>query len=255
MQLAGHTILITGAASGLGAACAKRFHAQGATVVLADRDRDRGEELARQLGERAAFSDTDVTSAESVQAAVDAAARFGPLRGVVHCAGILAGARVVGREGPHDLELFARVVNVNLVGTFNVVRLAAAAMCANEPVGEDGERGVIINTSSVAAFEGQVGQAAYAASKGGVASMTLPLARELAKFGVRVAAIAPGVFDTAMMEGAAAETRDSLLRQVPFPPRFGKPDEFAALAQHIFENPMLNGAVLRLDAAVRMAAK
>jgi NAD(P)-dependent dehydrogenase (short-subunit alcohol dehydrogenase family) len=222
---------------------------------LADLNESAGGELADRLGPRAEFVRTDVTSAADVQAAVDAASRFGPLRGVVNCAGILAAARVVGRDGPHELELFARVVNINLVGTFNVIRLAAAAMSQNEPLVEDGERGVIVSTASVAAFEGQIGQAAYAASKGGVASMTLPVARELAKFGIRVMAIAPGIFDTAMMQAAPGAVRDSLAGQVPFPPRFGKPEEFAALAQHIFENPMLNGAVLRLDGAVRMAAK
>jgi NAD(P)-dependent dehydrogenase (short-subunit alcohol dehydrogenase family) len=255
VKLADQTFLITGAASGLGAACASRFHAAGAKVVLADLNQQAGDELAAKLGPRAVFVPTDVTSADSVQTALAAASQFGPLRGVVNCAGILAASRVVGRDGPHDLELFARVMNVNLVGTFNVIRLAAAAMSQNEPLSDDGERGVIVNTSSVAAFEGQIGQAAYSASKGGVASMTLPLARELAKLGIRVMAIAPGIFDTAMMEAAPAAVRESLAGQVPFPPRLGKPEEFAALAQHIVENPMLNGAVLRLDGAVRMAAK
>jgi NAD(P)-dependent dehydrogenase (short-subunit alcohol dehydrogenase family) len=255
MQLPDQTFVITGAASGLGAACANRFHAAGANVVLADLNQAAGEELASRLGSRAAFVRTDVTSPADVQAALEAAARFGPLRGVVSCAGILGASRVVGRDGPHDLELFARVVNVNLVGTFNVIRLSAAAMSQNDLVGEDGERGVIINTASVAAFEGQIGQAAYSASKGGVASMTLPIARELAKFGIRVVAIAPGIFDTAMMEAAPETVRQSLAAQASFPPRFGKPEEFAALAQHIVENPMLNGAILRLDGAVRMAAK
>ncbi|MBW3597157.1 MAG: SDR family NAD(P)-dependent oxidoreductase [Planctomycetes bacterium] len=255
MQLAGHSFLVTGGASGLGAACAVRFHAAGASVIAADRDAAKGEAIASQLGERAAFVETDVTDPDSVQAAIDAASRLGPLRGVVNCAGILDGARIVGREGPHDLEMFARVVNVNLVGTFNVLRLAAAAMAALPPVGDDGERGVIINTASVAAFEGQIGQAAYAASKGGVASMTLPAARELAKLGIRVVAIAPGIFETAMMQAALESVRESLAGQTVFPPRFGDPREFAALAQHVIENPMLNGAVLRLDGAVRMAAR
>ena len=255
MKLADHTFLITGAASGLGAACAAHFHETGASLILADRDRGKGEALAGRLGPRAIFVETDVTSAESVQAAVEKAARFGPLRGVVSCAGILEGARIVGRDGPHDLAMFARVVNVNLVGTFNVLRLSAAAMTGNEPLGEDGERGVIINTASVAAYEGQIGQAAYAASKGGVASLTLPAARELAKFGIRVVAIAPGVFGTAMMDAAADPVRESLEKQTVFPPRFGKPEEFAVFAQHIIENPMLSGATLRLDGAVRMAAR
>jgi NAD(P)-dependent dehydrogenase (short-subunit alcohol dehydrogenase family) len=255
LQLKDHTFLITGAASGLGAACANRFHAAGAKIVLADLNQTAGEELVGKLGVRAAFVRTDVTSAADVQAALAALSQFGPLRGVMNCAGILGASRVVGRDGPHDLELFARVINVNLVGTFNVIRLAAAAMSQNEPLGEDNERGVIINTASVAAFEGQIGQAAYSASKGGVASLTLPIARELARFGIRVVAIAPGIFDTAMMAGAPDAVRESLAAQASFPPRFGKPEEFAALAQHIVENPMLNGAILRLDGAVRMADK
>jgi NAD(P)-dependent dehydrogenase (short-subunit alcohol dehydrogenase family) len=256
MQLANHVFVITGGASGLGAATARRFVEQGANVVLADLNAAAGGELAAELGsERALFQLTDVTSAESGQAAVAAAQRhFGGLHGLVNCAGILGGSRVAGRDGPHDLALFEKVIRVNLVGTFNMLRLAAAAMTANAASAE-GERGVIINTASVAAFEGQIGQAAYSASKGGVASMTLPIARELARFGIRVVAIAPGIFETAMMEAAPDAVRQSLESQAVFPPRLGRAGEYAQFAQQIVENPMLNGCVLRLDGAVRMAAK
>jgi NAD(P)-dependent dehydrogenase (short-subunit alcohol dehydrogenase family) len=255
MQPAQRTFLITGGASGLGAGCARRLAAAGANVVIADLNAAAGEALANELGQRAAFVATDVTSPESAQAALNAAwQRFGSLHGVVNCAGILGASRIVGRDGPHDLALFQKVIQVNLVGTFNMLRLAAAAMSKNEPNAE-GERGVIINTSSVAAFEGQIGQAAYSASKGGVAALTLPAARELSRFGVRVVAIAPGIFDTAMMAAAPDAVRQSLAEQAAFPPRFGRPDEFAQLVQQVIENPMLNGTVIRLDGAVRMAAK
>jgi NAD(P)-dependent dehydrogenase (short-subunit alcohol dehydrogenase family) len=195
-----------------------------------------------------------VTLPGSVQAALAAAQQLGTLRGVVNCAGILAAARVLGRDGPHDLEMFNRVIQVNLVGTFNVVRLAAAAMSTSAP-DADGERGVIINTASIAVWEGQIGQAAYSASKGGVASMTLPLSRDLARHGIRVAAIAPGIFDTQMMAAAPPPVLESLKQQAVFPTRLGRPDEYAAFAQHVLENTMVNGAVLRLDGAVRMGAK
>ena len=255
MQLAQHTFLITGGASGLGAATARRLAAAGASGVIADLNQAVGAALAAELGPKVAFVATDVTSPESAQAAVNLAVqRFGGLHSLVHCAGILGAARIVGRDGPHDLALFQKVLQVNLVGTFNMLRLAAAAMTQNEP-GADGERGVIVNTASVAAFEGQIGQAAYAASKGGVASLTLPAARELSRFGIRVVAIAPGIFDTAMMSAAPDTVRNSLAEQAAFPPRFGRPDEFAQLVQQIIENPMLNGCVLRLDGAVRMGAK
>lgn len=255
MQLAGHTFLITGGASGLGAACARRFAGQGANVVIADLNATAGEELARELGTNASFVTTDVTSPESAQAAVQTALdQFGALHGLVSCAGILGAARVVGKEGPHDLALFSRVIQVNLIGTFNMLRLAAAAMQRNEPTA-DGERGVIINTSSVAALEGQIGQAAYSASKGGVAALTLPVARELAKLGIRCVAIAPGVFETAMMQAAPAAVRESLAAQIPFPPRLGLPEEYAQFAQQIVENVMLNGSLLRLDGAIRMGSK
>jgi NAD(P)-dependent dehydrogenase (short-subunit alcohol dehydrogenase family) len=254
MQLADNTLIVTGAASGLGAGTARRLAAAGANVIIADLNQAAGEQLANELASKAGFISTDVTSETSAQAAIDAAIkRFGSLHGLVNCAGILGAARIVGKTGPHDLALFQKVIQVNLVGTFNMLRLAAAAMSKNEPNAE-GERGVIINTASVAAFEGQIGQAAYAASKGGVASLTLPAARELARFGIRVVAIAPGIFETAMMQAAPDSVRKSLADQAAFPPRFGRPDEFANLVQQIIENPMLNGCTIRLDGAVRMGA-
>lgn len=256
MDLATSSVMVTGGSSGLGAGCVRRFAAAGARVILADVNRTAGEALAGELGDNVTFAPTDVTSESAVNQALKLATAVAdrPLRGVVNCAGILAASRVVGREGPHDLELFRRVIEVNLIGTFNVLRLAAAAMTGNGP-NDDGERGVIVSTSSVAAFEGQLGQAAYSASKGGVASMMLPIARELGKQGIRVVAIAPGVFGTPMMEAMPDKVRESLEAQVPFPPRLGRPDEFAALVEHIFANAMLNGSTLRLDGAVRMAAR
>jgi NAD(P)-dependent dehydrogenase (short-subunit alcohol dehydrogenase family) len=254
MQPADHTILVTGAASGLGAGTARRLAAAGANIVVADLNSAAGEQLATELAPRAVFISTDVSSEASAQAAIDGAIdRFGALHGLVSCAGILGASRIVGKNGPHDLGLFQKVIQVNLVGTFNMLRLAAAAIAKNEPNAE-GERGVIINTASVAAFEGQIGQAAYAASKGGVASLTLPAARELARFGIRVVAIAPGIFDTAMMQAAPDAVRQSLAEQAVFPARFGRADEFAQLVQQIIENPMLNGCTIRLDGAVRMPA-
>ncbi len=255
MDLANCTFLVTGGASGLGAACARRFIDGGVNVVIADLNQAAGEALAASQGGRARFVAVDVTEPADVQNAIDAAHRhFGALHGVVHCAGVLHAERVVGKQGPHDLDAFRRVIEINLIGTFNVIRLAAAAMTANAP-NADGERGVIVTTASVSAFEGQIGQAAYAASKAGVAGLTLPIARELARFGIRIVAIAPGVFDTAMVGALNAEQQQSLAAQVPFPPRLGRADEFARLAQHIVENPMLNGAVIRLDGALRMSAK
>lgn len=239
----------------MGAGTARRLVGSGAKVLIADMNVAAGEALAAELSTSAAFIQTDVTDEASASATVRAAGeRFGALHGLVNCAGILGAARIVGREGPHDLASFKKVVEVNLVGTFNMLRLAAAAMAGNVPNG-DGERGVIINTASVAAFEGQIGQAAYAASKGGVASLTLPAARELARHGIRVVAIAPGIFDTAMMEAAPDSVRQSLAEQAVFPPRFGRAEEFARLVQQVIENPMLNGTTIRLDGAVRMAAK
>ena len=255
MQIAKHTFLVTGGASGLGAATARWLAAQQANVVIADVAASAGQALAAELGAAARFVLTDVTSPQSAQAAVDLAIReFGSLHGLVSCAGILGASRIVTREGPHDLELFQKVVQVNLVGTFNMLRLAAAAMSMNAP-NADAERGVIVNTASIAAFEGQIGQAAYAASKGGVVSLTLPAAREFSRLGIRVLAIAPGVFETAMMAAAPDAVRDSLAAQSVFPQRFGRGEEFARLVQQIIENPMLNGTVIRLDGAMRMQAK
>ena len=255
MRIAGNTFLVSGGSSGLGAACGRKLIESGGNVVLADLNAELGEALAAELGPRAKFRRTDVTDSASVQAAIDLALRtFGALHGAISCAGILGAARVVGKNGPHDLELFTRIVQVNLIGTFNLVRLAAEAMVAGEP-NEEGERGVLVTTASVAAFDGQIGQAAYSASKGGVASMTLPIARELAKFGIRIVAIAPGVFETPMVGALNDEAQASLASQVPFPPRLGRPSEYAALAQHIIENPMLNGTTVRLDGALRMAGK
>jgi NAD(P)-dependent dehydrogenase (short-subunit alcohol dehydrogenase family) len=246
MQLKDVAVLITGGGSGLGAATANSLAKEGANIVVADL---KGE------GDNALFVETDVTDEEGVKDAIDAALQnFGGLHGSIHCAGIAAAEKVLGRRGPHSLETFSRVVEVNLVGTFNVVRLAAEAMAKNEPT-EGGERGVIVNTASVAAFDGQIGQVAYAASKGGVAAMTLPVARELATLGIRVMTIAPGIFDTAMLAGLPEAARESLGKQVLFPQRLGRPEEFAALVRHIIENEMLNGEVIRLDAAIRLAPR
>jgi NAD(P)-dependent dehydrogenase (short-subunit alcohol dehydrogenase family) len=254
MELTGRTVLVTGGGSGLGAATARMVVAQGGSVVLADVDAERGRRVADELGERARFVATDVTDEDSVAAAVAAAAEAGGLHVAVSCAGIAPAERVLGRQGPHSLARFVAVVQVNLVGTFNVARLAAEAMAANEPLG-DGERGVIVNTASVAAFDGQIGQAAYSASKAGVAGMTLPIARELARHGIRVMAIAPGIFDTPMLAAMPDQVRESLGAQVPFPSRLGQPEEYAALVRHIVENRMLNGEVIRLDGAIRMAPR
>jgi NAD(P)-dependent dehydrogenase (short-subunit alcohol dehydrogenase family) len=255
MRLEQHTFLVTGGASGLGAACVRRFAGQGANVVCADLNESAGQALAKELGGQVRFARTDVTEEAAVHQAVAVAVQtFGGLHGVVQCAGIVLGDKVLGKNGPHALASFSKVIGVNLIGAFNVLRLAAAAMANNAPTA-DGERGVIINIASAAAFDGQIGQAAYAASKGGVVSLTLPAARELARHGIRVVAIAPGIFDTPMLAGLPAPVRASLGQQVPFPSRLGRPEEFAALAQHIIENEMLNGAVIRLDGALRMAAK
>lgn len=255
MQLQGKTVLITGGGSGLGAATGRMLAGAGATVVLADMNRDAGKEAAAAIGGAARFVAVDVVDEEQVQAAIDlAVTEFGGLHGLVNCAGIAIAERVLGRSTVHDLGRFARVIAVNLTGTFNCIRLAAAAMAKNEP-NDDGERGVIVNTASVAAFDGQIGQAAYSASKGGVVGMTLPIARELARSGIRVCTIAPGIMDTPMLAGLPEAARTSLGEQVPFPARLGSPDEYAALAQHIFENAYLNGEVIRLDGGIRMAPR
>ncbi|HEY2760543.1 MAG TPA: SDR family NAD(P)-dependent oxidoreductase [Pirellulales bacterium] len=255
MHIKDNIFLITGGASGLGEACARRLAAVGGKIVIADLNEAAGQKLASELGAVSRFVCADVTNPSDGQAAIDFAKHeFGSLNGLMQCAGILGAARIVGKDGPHDLGAFERIVRVNLIGTFNMLRLAGAAMSTNTP-GGDGDRGVIINTSSIAAFEGQIGQAAYAASKGGVASLTLPAARELARFGIRVMAIAPGVFETAMMAATPAELRKSLADQIPFPPRLGKAEEFAQLVQSIIENPYLNGTIIRLDAGVRMQSK
>jgi len=226
----------------------------GGRVVLADVS-DAGDAHAKALGANARFVKTDVTDEASTKAAVDlCASAFGAVHGAVNCAGVAPGERVVGRNGPHSLASFERAVRINLVGTFNVIRLVAARMTAQAPE-SNGERGVIVNTSSVASFEGQIGQAAYAASKAGVNGMTLPIARELARHGIRVMTIAPGIFDTPMLQGMSDEIRASLAQQIPFPPRLGRPDEYAALVRHIIENELLNGEVIRLDGAIRMGAK
>ncbi|RJL05521.1 SDR family NAD(P)-dependent oxidoreductase [Paracoccus aestuarii] len=255
MDIEGKTILVTGAASGLGAAVAARLAAGGANIVGLDVNAAASADGRTQPGGKIQLIEADVTSAEEGARALDAAlVRFGAVHGLVNCAGIAPGRRITGREGPHDLDLFARAVAVNLTGTFNMLRLAAAAMERNEP-GSTGERGVVVNTASVAAFDGQVGQAAYAASKGGVVSLTLPAARELARSGIRVMAVAPGLFATPMMTGMPQEVQDSLGATVPFPPRLGRPEEFADLVAAIFDNPMLNGEVIRLDGALRMAPR
>ena len=255
MELNGGGVLVAGGASGLGAATARRLHAGGAHVVVADRNGEQGKELVAGLGERAEFAPTDVTDADQVERAVArAAARPGGLRVSVCCAGIGWAERTTGRRGPHSLEAFQTVVAVNLVGTFNVLRHAATAMAANEPDG-GGERGLCVNTASIAAFEGQIGQIAYAASKGGVAAMTLPAARDLAALGVRVCAVAPGVFATPMLRGLPEEAQASLAEAIPFPPRLGRPEEYAELVAHLVANPMLNGEVIRLDGALRMAPR
>jgi NAD(P)-dependent dehydrogenase (short-subunit alcohol dehydrogenase family) len=241
-----NTFLVAGGGSGLGAATASMLVLSGARVVVAD--------LKGEPPEDGRFVETDVTDEDSVRAAVETAQELGELRGAVNCAGVASAKMVLGREGPHALDSFAKVVQVNLVGTFNVIRLAAQAMSSNDP-SESGERGVVVNTASVAAFDGQIGQVAYAASKGGVVAMTLPVARELARSGIRVMAIAPGIFDTPMMAGLPEDARESLGKQVPFPPRLGKPEEYAALVKHIVENEMLNGEVIRLDGAIRMAPR
>lgn len=254
MQISGRSFLVSGGASGLGEACVRMLVAAGGRAVIADLDEARGDVLAAELGGGARFIRTDVTDEASVNQAVAALVNLGQPAGAVTCAGIAPAARVVGKSGPHDAALFERVVRINLFGTFNVLRLTAAALAATEPTA-DGERGVIVCTSSIAAFDGQIGQAAYAASKGAVASLTLPAARDLASLGIRVVTVAPGIFDTPLMSGMPDDVRSSLAAQIPSPRRFGRPEEFASLVRHAVENAYLNGEVIRLDGAVRMGPK
>jgi NAD(P)-dependent dehydrogenase (short-subunit alcohol dehydrogenase family) len=255
MQIKESVFLIPGGASGLGSATARHLLAAGAKVVLADLNVEAGDKFAATFGSAARFVHADVTNEAQIQHAVDVALEaFGGLHGLVNCAGVAPGERVVGKNGPHRLETFSRVININLIGSFNALRLAAAAMARNTP-DAGGERGVIINTASIAAFDGQIGQAAYSAAKGGIVAMALPIARELARLGIRVVTIAPGIFDTPMLQGMSEQIRASLGAQVPFPSRLGEPAEYARLAAFIVENPMLNAEVIRLDGAIRMAAK
>ena len=255
MTIKEKTYLVSGGASGLGLSTAKMLIEHGANVILLDINKELGEKAEAELGNKARFFATDVTDEEHVKKGIlIGISVFGSISGVINCAGIGPASRVVGREGPHSLELFQKVINVNLVGAFNVIRLAVEQMQHNLP-GENGERGVVINTASVAAYDGQIGQVAYSASKGGIVAMTLPLAREFARMGIRVMTIAPGIFETPMLTGLSDEIRDSLGNQVPFPSRLGKPDEFASMVKQIIENQMLNGEVIRLDGAIRMASK
>jgi len=253
VEIRDNVALVTGGASGLGQATVKELHANGARIVILDLPSSRGKEVAGELGDRAVFSPGDVTSPDSVTAALDAAAGLGTLRITVNCAGIGNGIRTVSKKGPFPLDAFTKVINVNLIGTFNVIRLAAERISQAPEAGE--ERGVIINTASVAAFEGQIGQAAYSASKGGIVGMTLPIARDLASLKIRVVTIAPGLFHTPLLAGLPDDAIASLGAQVPHPSRLGNPAEYAALARHIVENPMLNGETIRLDGAIRMSPR
>ncbi|WP_282347230.1 SDR family NAD(P)-dependent oxidoreductase [Pseudomonas sp. PS01301] len=253
MHIQDKVFMVSGAASGLGAATARMLARAGARLMLVDLNAEALKAQASEL--EAGYAVADITQADAAQAAVDMAmSSFGELHGLVNCAGVVAGEKILGKQGAHGLDSFSRIININLVGTFNLLRLAAEAI-AKSTANAEGERGVIINTASVAAFDGQVGQAAYAASKGAVASLTLPAARELARYGIRVMTIAPGIFETPMMAGMSDDVRAALSADVPFPPRLGKPEEYAALVRHIIENSMLNGEVIRLDGALRMAAR
>lgn len=253
MRMTGHVALVTGAASGLGKATAQRLAADGGTVVVADLPSSDGGTVAAELGGACRFSPVDVTNSDQVAAAVSEAAELGDLRVVVNCAGVGTPGRVLTKDGPLPLEQFTQVVQINLIGTFNVIRLAAARMVENDEI--EGDRGIFINTASVAAFDGQIGQAAYSASKGGVAAMTLPLARDLASRAIRVMTIAPGIFATPMLAGLPQDAQDSLGNQVPHPRRLGRPEEYADLVAHVVGNPMLNGEVIRLDGALRMGPR
>ena len=255
MQISGKTFIVTGGASGLGRATAETIVGAGGNVVLLDVNGDTGRAAEQAMGAKAKFAQTDVTSEDQVRAAVDlAVSSFGGLHGAVNAAGIGPAAKTLGRNGPHPLDLFEKTIKINLVGTFNVIRLAAAVIAQNQPA-DTGERGVIVNTASIAAYDGQIGQVAYAASKGGIVGMTLPIAREFAAIGIRVVTIAPGIFDTPLLAALPEAARVSLGQQVPFPSRLGRPSEYGALVRHILENEMLNGEVIRLDGALRMAPK
>ena len=255
MQIKDSTFIVTGGASGLGEGTVRMLVQAGANAVIADVQSDKGEALAKQLGAKTCFVKCDVTSESDGQGAVDAALKnFNGLQGLVNCAGIAIAERTVKKDGPHALASFARVININLIGTFNMTRLAAVAMAKGQP-NAVGERGVVVNTASVAAYDGQIGQAAYSASKGGVVGMTLPVARDLSRDGIRVCTIAPGIFETPMLLGMPKDVQDALAKQVPFPPRLGRPADYAQLVRQIVENEMLNGEVIRLDGAIRMAPK
>ncbi|MGB3049962.1 MAG: 3-hydroxyacyl-CoA dehydrogenase [Polyangiales bacterium] len=254
MKIAGSVALVTGGASGLGEATVRKLVSEGGRAVIVDLNADRGKKLAAELGDAATYAQADVSNADEVQAAVDQATSMGTLRAAISCAGIGFGMRTIGKDGtPHDLGVFQKVISVNLIGTFNVLRLAASAMAKNEP--EDGERGVVINTASVAAFDGQIGQVAYSASKGGIVGLTLPAARDLSKAQIRVVTIAPGTFDTPLLASLPDEMRAALAATIPHPSRLGRPEEFGALACHIVENSYLNGEVIRLDGSIRMAPR
>ncbi|MBC6958360.1 MAG: 3-hydroxyacyl-CoA dehydrogenase [Lautropia sp.] len=254
MKISDNVVLVTGGASGLGGATAKMVVDAGGAALIADVNTGLGERYAAELGARAKFVRCDVTAEADARAAVEAAQSMGRLVGLVNCAGIGPAAKTVGKDGPHPLEMFSKVIGINLIGTFNMIRLAAAAMTKNAP-NDEGERGVIVNTASVAAFDGQIGQAAYSASKGGIVGMTLPIARDLSRDGVRVVTIAPGLFLTPLLAGMPQDVQESLGRQVPFPPRLGRPEEYAQMVAHIFANTMLNGETIRLDGAIRMAPR
>jgi NAD(P)-dependent dehydrogenase (short-subunit alcohol dehydrogenase family) len=254
MQIKDNVFIVTGGASGLGGATSRMIVEHGGKVVIADVMADKGEALARELGANARFVRCDVSSEADGQAAVAAAIAMGPLRGLVNCAGVAVGEKTVGKDGPHRLDSFARVITINLVGSFNMIRLAADAMSKLAPTA-DGERGVLVNTASVAAFDGQIGQAAYAASKGGLVGMTLPIARDLSRNAIRCVTIAPGIFETPMLLGMPPDVQESLGKQIPFPSRLGKPAEYASMVKAIFENVMLNGETIRLDGGIRMQPK